>query len=212
VLLALAAAVYSLLRASPYTAEAAVRVSSQDSSSMGASPRTFLQEVMGTVGTDRVSRKTMKKVGWKGSRKSFENQLDVQPFLSRSGDSGGLRVTFSSYRARKAALVANTYARLFADQVDELGKEKLVGASLDARAEVAERATPPEAGRVPGILLHVGVAAAAGLAVGLAAARFLEGRSGGWPDVRDAEALLKVPVLGAIPEYRDPEREEARSR
>jgi capsular polysaccharide biosynthesis protein len=63
-----------------------------------------------------------------------------------------------------------------------------------------------------GILLHVAVAAAAGLAVGLAAARFLESRGRGWPDVRAAEAVLKVPVLGAIPECGEPDREEVRSR
>ena len=56
-------------------------------------------------------------------------------------------------------------------------------------------------GYSPRPLIYAAVAAVAGLLIGGAAALVLEGRASGWRGVRDAELTLRVPVLGAIPDY-----------
>ena len=68
------------------------------------------------------------------------------------------------------------------------------------------RAAPSE-GTGPPALLYAAVAAGAGLLLGGVAALSLEGRAGGWRDVRDAEVTLRAPVLGAIPDYSPAEGE-----
>ena len=117
-----------------------------------------------------------------------------------------MRVAFSGPEPEEAARVANAYAETFALEAARLGDGQLSGGAGLADARVMRRAVPSE-GSGPPALLYAAVAAGVGLLLGGTVALSLEGRTGGWRDVRDAEVTLKAPVLGAIPDYSPAENE-----
>jgi uncharacterized protein involved in exopolysaccharide biosynthesis len=117
-----------------------------------------------------------------------------------------MRVAFSGRDPKGAARVANAYAEAFALEAGRLDDGQLSGGTGIADARVLRRAVPSGNSGPPAVLYAV-VAAGVGLLLGGGAALSLEGRTGGWRDVRDAEVTLKAPVLGAIPDYSPAENE-----
>ncbi len=198
--LALCSMVFSLTQRTDHTAEATISLSPKDKLSADGNRQAFLNTVMSTVDTNKLSRKAMREAGWNAGAEEFNRHLDVETIATRDGTPGDLRVRFSDSRAKEASRVANIYATLFVNRVEQLGKDRLVGASLNAKAHIQKKAKPPveEGLRVP---IYTAAAAVAGLLIGVMVAMLLEGRVRSWRGVRDAEVTLHVPVLGSIPEY-----------
>ena len=198
--LVLVAVGVSLLQEPVYTAEAVVEISPQQTSGPIFDPQSFLNNVVGAVTGDDLTREVVREVGWKGSVAGFRQRLDVKPIVSQQGNSS-LEIRFSGLNARQAAGAANVYASLFVDRVGKLGRNRLAGGTLNADARVEQKASPPERKSSPRILLRAVVALFSGLLLGTGVALVLESRTRGWRGVRDAEMTLKVPVLGVITEY-----------
>lgn len=207
-LLVLAALAFGLMREPVYTAEATVGVRPQQPLESDEERNAFLEQVRGVVTTDAdFNHEVIRRAGWEAGAAEFTERLDPQPFAS--GDAAGLRVQFSGTEPVQAARVANAYAELFVERVEQLNNERIAGGSLAAEASMVQRAAPPVM-LTPRPLLYAVLAAGAGILLGGAAALLLEGRARGWRDVRDVELTLRAPVLGAIPDYSS-EGEEARS-
>ena len=198
--LVLGVVVVSLLQKPVYTAEAVVDINPQQSSGPTFDPQNFLNNVVGVVTGDALTRKAMREADWKGGLAGFRQRLDVEPTVSQQGKAG-LEVRFSGSSAGQAARSANAYASLFVDRVGKLGQNRLAGGTLNADARVEQKAVPPDWKSSPRILLRAVVALFSGLLLGLGVALILESGTRGWRGARDAEMTLKVPVLGAIPEY-----------
>jgi len=192
------ALLFGLFREPVYVAEARVSVVPQGKLEGEEARLAFLDEVRGNVVTQKMMAGVRREAGWEGGPKEFSERLDPETFAGRDGSSG-LRVRFVGDEPGQAARAANAYAEAFVAGVEDLGDRPLAGGIPVARAGVDQRAVP--GGYSPRPLIYAAVAAGAGLLLGGAAALMLEARASGWRDVRDAELTLKVPVLGAIPDY-----------
>ena len=200
------ALLFGLFRGPAYTAEAVVGFTPQEMPDDENAQQAFAQEVFSAITSPGSFSEGVKaEAGWRGESEEFRNRLD--PEVSVSGDGGmEMRVAFSGREPEGAARVANAYAETFALEAGRLGAGQLSGGTGIADARVMRRAVPSESSGPPAVL-YAAVAAGVGLLLGGGAALSLEGRAGGWRDVRDAEVTLKAPVLGAIPDYSPAENE-----
>ncbi|CAA9443373.1 MAG: hypothetical protein AVDCRST_MAG01-01-3866 [uncultured Rubrobacteraceae bacterium] len=200
------ALLFGLFRGPAYTAEAVVGFTPQEMPDDENAQQAFAQEVFSAITSPGSFSEGVKaEAGWRGESEGFRDRLD--PEVSVSGDGGmEMRVAFSGREPEGAARVANAYAETFALEAGRLGAGQLSGGTGIADARVMRRAVPSE-GSGPPAVLYAAVAAGVGLLLGGGAALSLEGRAGGWRDVRDAEVTLKAPVLGAIPDYSPAENE-----
>ena len=189
---------FGLFREPVYVAEARVSVEPQGKLESEEARLAFLEEVRGSVVTQKMLDEVRRKAGWEEGKEEFSGRLDPETFAGRNGSSG-LRVRFAGDEPGQAARAANAYAEAFVAGVEDLGDRPLAEGVAVARASVEQRAVP--GGYSPRPLIYAAVAAGAGLLLGGAAAFVLEGRASGWRDVRDAELTLRVPVLGTIPDY-----------
>lgn len=200
------ALLFGLFREPAYTAEAVVGFEPQQAPDDENARQAFAQEVFSAITSPGSFSEGVKaEAGWRGSLEEFRDRLD--PGVVVSGDGGmEMRVAFSGHKPEEAARVANAYAEMFALEAARLGDGQLSGGTGIADARVLRRAVPSENSGPPTVL-YAAVAAGVGLLLGSGAALSLEGRAGGWRDVRDAEVTLKAPVLGAIPDYSSAENE-----
>jgi uncharacterized protein involved in exopolysaccharide biosynthesis len=203
-ILAGVALLFGLFREPVYVAEARVSVVPQGKLEGEEARLAFLEEVRGNVVTQGMLAEVRRRAGWEAGPRAFSERLDPETFAGRNGGSG-LRVRFAGDGPGQAARAANAYAETFVEGVEDLGDRPLADGVPVAEANVEQRAVP--GGYSPRPLIYAAVAALAGLLLGGAAALVLEGRASGWRGVRDAELTLRVPVLGAIPDY-SPERTE----
>ena len=194
-----AALLFGLLREPVYTAEAAVNIKPREELIGNDDREAFMDDVIRTVATEDLLRGVMRRAGWQAGLAEFRERLEVDTFVSRSGETG-LRVQFSDPQPERAARAANAYAELFVEKVERLNDERLAGGALAADASLERRATPPE-GSALRLLIYTVVAATVGLLVGGGLALLLEGRARSWRGARDAELTLRAPVLGVIPDY-----------
>jgi capsular polysaccharide biosynthesis protein len=192
------ALLFGLFREPVYTAEARVSIKPQEELDGEEARLAFLEEVRGAVVTKEMLREVRRRAGWEAGAEAFSERLDPRTVVNTDGGSG-LHVRFSDDEPGKAARAANAYAELFVEGVKNLGDRPLADGVPVAKAVVEQKALP--GGYSPRTLIYAAVAAVAGLLIGGAAALVLEGRASGWRGVRDAELTLRVPVLGAIPDY-----------
>ena len=197
---------FGLFREPVYTAEAVVGFAPHQVPEDENARQAFAQEVFSAITSPAsFSEGVGAEAGWRGTSEEFRDRLD--PGVTVSGYGGmKMRVAFSGREPEGAARVANAYAETFAVEAGRLGDGQLSGGTGIADAQVLRRAVPSEGSGPPAVLYAV-VAAGLGLLLGGGAALSLEGRAGGWRDVRDAEVTLKAPVLGAIPDYSPAENE-----
>ncbi len=200
------ALLFGIFREPAYTAEAVVGFAPQQASDDENARQAFAQEVFSAVTSPAsFSEGVRAEAGWRGRPEDFRDRLD--PEVAVSGDGGmEMRVAFSGREPEGAARVANAYAEAFALEAGRLDEGQLSGGTGVADARVMRRAVP-SGGSGPPAVLYAVLAAGVGLLLGGGAALSLEGRAGGWRDVRDAEVTLKAPVLGAIPDYSPAENE-----
>jgi capsular polysaccharide biosynthesis protein len=199
IVMASAALLFGLLREPVYTAEAAVNIKPREELISNDDREAFMDDVIRTVATEDLLRGVMRQAGWQAGLAEFRERLEVDTFVSRSGETG-LRVRFSDSQPEQAARAANAYAELFVEKVERLNDERLAGGALAADASVERRATPPEGSGLR-LLIYAAVASTVGLLVGGGLALLLEGRARSWRGARDAELTLRAPVLGVIPDY-----------
>jgi capsular polysaccharide biosynthesis protein len=192
------ALLFGLFREPVYTAEARVSIKPQEELDGEEARLAFLEEVRGAVVTKEMLREVRRRAGWEAGAEAFSERLDPRTVVNTDGGSG-LQIRFSDDEPGQAARVANAYAELFVEGVKNLGDRPLADGVPVAKAVVEQKALP--GGYSPRPLIYAAVAAVAGLLIGGAAALVLEGRASGWRGVRDAELTLRVPVLGAIPDY-----------
>jgi capsular polysaccharide biosynthesis protein len=200
------ALLFGLFREPAYTAEAVVGFAPQQAPDDENARQAFAQEVFSAVTSPAsFSEGVRAEAGWRGEPEDFRDRLD--PEVAVSGNGGmEMRVAFSGREPEGAARVANAYAEAFALEAGRLGEGQLSGGTGIADARVMRRAVP-SGGSGPPAVVYAALAAGVGLLLGGGAALSLEGRAGGWRDVRDAEVTLKAPVLGAIPDYSPVENE-----
>jgi capsular polysaccharide biosynthesis protein len=200
------ALLFGIFREPAYTAEAVVGFAPQQAPDDENARQAFAQEVFSAVTSPAsFSEGVRAEAGWRGGPEDFRDRLD--PEVAVSGEGGmEMRVAFSGREPEGAARVANAYAEAFALEAGRLGEGQLTGGTGIADARVMRRAVP-SGGSGPPAVLYAALAAGVGLLLGGGAALSLEGRAGGWRDVRDAEVTLKAPVLGAIPDYSPAENE-----
>jgi capsular polysaccharide biosynthesis protein len=192
------ALLFGLFREPVYTAEARVSIKPQEELDGEEARLAFLEEVRGAVVTKEMLREVRRRAGWEAGAEAFSERLDPRTVVNTDGGSG-LQIRFSDDEPGQAARAANAYAELFVEGVKNLGDRPLADGVPVAKAVVEKKALP--GGYSPRTLIYAAVAAVAGLLIGGAAALVLEGRASGWRGVRDAELTLRVPVLGAIPDY-----------
>jgi len=192
------ALLFGLFRDPVYTAEARVSIKSQEELDGEEARLAFLEEVRGAVVTREMLREVRRRAGWEAGAEAFSERLDPRTVVNTDGGSE-LQIQFSDNEPRQAARAANAYAELFVEGVKNLGDRPLADGVPVAKAVVEQKALPGGYSLRP--LIYAAVAAVAGLLIGGAAALVLEGRASGWRGVRDAELTLRVPVLGAIPDY-----------
>ena len=192
------ALLFGLFRDPVYTAEARVSIKPQEELDGEEARLAFLEEVRGAVVTREMLREVRRRAGWEAGAEAFSERLDPRTVVNTDGGSE-LQIQFSDNEPRQAARAANAYAELFVEGVKNLGDRPLADGVPFAKAVVEQKALP--GGYSPRPLIYAAVAAVAGLLIGGAAALVLEGRASGWRGVRDAELTLRVPVLGAIPDY-----------
>jgi capsular polysaccharide biosynthesis protein len=198
------ALLFGLFREPVYVAEARVSVEPQGKLESEEARLTFLEEVRGSVVTQKMLDEVRHRARWEGGTKDFSERLDPETFAGRNGSSG-LLIRFAGYKPGQAARAANAYAEAFVAGVDDLGDRPLTDGLPVAEASVEQKAVPGSYSPRP--LIYAAIAAGVGLLLGGAVALILEGRASGWRDVRDAELTLKVAVLGSIPDY-SPKRTE----
>jgi len=198
------ALLFGLFREPVYVAEARVSVEPRGKLDSEEARLAFLEEVRGSVVTQKMLDEVRRKAGWESTPEEFSERLDPETFAGRHGGSG-LLIRFAGDEPGQASRVANAYAQAFVAGVDDLGDRPVADGVPVAEASVEQRAVP--GGYRPRPLIYAAIAAGAGLLLGGAVALVLEGRASGWRGVRDAELTLKVSVLGSIPDY-SPERTE----
>jgi capsular polysaccharide biosynthesis protein len=192
-LLAGIALLFGLFREPVYTAEAKVSVRPPENLEGEEAILAFLEEVRGAVVTQKMLGEVRRRAGWEASPRAFSERL-IPRTVGKADGGPGLLIRFRGDEPGQAALAANAYAELFVEGVENLGDGVPV-----AGAFVEQKALPGDYSPRP--LIYAAIAAGAGLLIGGAAALILEGRASGWRGVRDAELTLRVPVLGAIPDY-----------
>ena len=197
--LVLLALLFGLFKEPVYTAEAVVNIKPREELSSTEEREAFMEEVRGDVVTGKLMRGVVRRAGWEAGVPQFTERLEVEPFVTRNGETG-LQVRFSGSRPEQAARAANAYAEVFVERVERLNDERLAGGALAADASVERRAAPPEGSGLR-FLIYAGVAAGVGLLAGGVGALLLEGRARSWRGARDAELTLRAPVLGVIPDY-----------
>lgn len=200
------ALLFGIFREPAYTAEAVVGFAPQQAPDDENARQAFAQEVFSAITSPAsFSEGVRAEAGWRGKPEEFRDRLD--PEVAVAGGGGmEMRVAFSGRGPEGAARVANAYAEAFALEAGRLDDGQLSGGTSIADARVMRRAVP-SGGSGPPAVLYAALAAGVGLLLGGGAALSLEGRAGGWRDVRDAEVTLKAPVLGAIPDYSPAENE-----
>ena len=198
------ALLFGLFREPVYVAEARVSVEPRGKLESEEARLAFLEEVRGSVVTQKMLEEVRRKAGWESTPEEFAERLDPETFAGRNGGSG-LLIRFAGDEPGQASRVANAYAQAFVAGVDDLGDRPVADGVPVAEARVEQRAVPGSYRPRP--LIYAAIAAGAGLLLGGAVALVLEGRASGWRGVRDAELTLKVSVLGSIPDY-SPERTE----
>ncbi|HKH10977.1 MAG TPA: hypothetical protein VKA73_07515 [Rubrobacter sp.] len=200
------ALLFGIFREPAYTAEAVVGFAPQQAPDDENARQAFAQEVFSAITSPAsFSEGVRAEAGWRGTPEEFGDRLDPKVAVLVDGDME-MRVAFSGREPEGAARVANAYAEAFALEAGRLGEGQLSGGTGIADARVLRRAVA-SGGSGPPAVLYAAVAAGVGLLLGGGAALSLEGRTGGWRDVRDAEVTLKAPVLGAIPDYSPAENE-----
>ena len=200
-MLTAAAVILGLLREPSYTAEAVVVVEPRRGFEAGTESGTSLQDITRAVSEDgRFIAAAADRAGWKKGEDAFGERLEPVP-ASGAADETRLLVRFSSPTAAEAEKAANAYGKVFVERVNELGEERLAGGTLGATASLEKRAVVPENFLGARLLPYAAGGIILGGIVGGLLAVALEPRSRLWRGVRDAEATLRVPVLGAIPEY-----------
>ena len=192
------ALLFGLFREPVYVAEARVSVEPRGKLDSEEARLAFLEEVRGSVVTQKMLDEVRRKAGWESTPEEFSERLDPETFAGRNGGSG-LLIRFAGDEPGQASRVANAYAQAFVAGVDDLGDRPVADGVPVAEASVEQRAVP--GGYRPRPLIYAAIAAGAGLLLGGAVALVLEGRASGWRGVRDAELTLRVPVLGTIPDY-----------
>ena len=197
--LVLLALLFGLFKEPVYTAGAVVNIEPREELSSTEEREAFMEEVRGDVVTGKLMRGVVRRAGWEAGVAQFRERLEVEPFVTRNGETG-LQVRFSGSQPEQAARAANAYAEVFVERVERLNDERLAGGALAADASVERRAAPPEGSGLR-LLIYAGVAAGVGLLAGGVGALLLEGRARSWRDARDAELTLRAPVLGVIPDY-----------
>jgi uncharacterized protein involved in exopolysaccharide biosynthesis len=197
--LVLLALLFGLFKEPVYTAEAVVTIKPREELSSTEEREAFMEEVRGDVVTGKLMRGVVRRAGWEAGVAQFRERLEVEPFVTRNGETG-LQVRFSGSQPEQAARAANAYAEVFVERVERLNDERLAGGALAADASVERRAAPPEGSGLR-LLIYAGVAAGVGLLAGGVGALLLESRARSWRDARDAELTLRAPVLGVIPDY-----------
>ncbi len=197
---------FGLFREPAYTAEAVVGFTPRQPPDDENARQAFAQEVFSAVTSpEGFSEGVKERAAWRGRPEAFRDRLD--PGVSALGSGGmEMRVAFSGREPEEAARVANAYAQMFALGAGRLGDGQLSGGTGVAESRVMRTAVPSEDSGPPA-LLYAAVAAGVGLLIGGGVALSLEGRTGGWRGVRDAEMTLRAPVLGAIPDYSSAENE-----
>jgi capsular polysaccharide biosynthesis protein len=187
------ALLFGIFREPVYTAEAKVSVRPQEELDGEEAMLAFLEEVRGAVVTQEMLSEVRRRAGWEAEPKAFSERLDPRTVANTDGGPG-LQIRFLGDEPGQAALAANAYAELFVEGVEDIGDDVPV-----AEAVVEQRAVAGDYSPRP--LIYAAIAAGAGLLIGGAAALSLEGRASGWRGVRDVELMLRVPVLGTIPDY-----------
>jgi capsular polysaccharide biosynthesis protein len=198
------ALLFGLFREPVYVAEARVSVEPSGKLESEEARLAFLEEVRGSIVTQKMLDEVRRKAGWDAGPEEFSERLDPETITGRNGSSG-LLIRFAGDEPGQAARAANAYAEAFVAGVNDHGARPLADGVPVAEASVEQKAVP--GGYSPRPLIYAVVAAGAGLLLGGAVVLILEGRTSGWRDVRDAELTLKVSVLGSIPDY-SPERTE----
>ncbi len=204
--LVLLALLFGLFKEPVYTAGAVVNIEPREELSSTEEREAFMEEVRGDVVTGKLMRGVVRRAGWEAGVAQFRERLEVEPFVTRSGETG-LQVRFSGSRPEQAARAANAYAEVFVERVERLNDERLAGGALAADASVERRAVPKSEGVGFRLLLYAVAAIGVGVLAGGAGALLLEGRARFWRDARDAELTLRAPVLGVIPDYSSIEEE-----
>jgi capsular polysaccharide biosynthesis protein len=197
-ILAGVALLFGLFREPVYVAEARVSVEPRGKLESEEARLAFLEEVRGSVVTQKMLEEVRRKAGWESTPEEFSERLDPETFAGRDGSSG-LLIRFAGDEPGQASRAANAYAQAFVAGVDDLGDRPVADGVPVAEASVEQKAVP--GGYRPRPLIYAAIAAGAGLLLGGAVALVLEGRASGWRSVRDAELTLKVSVLGSIPDY-----------
>ncbi len=213
VTLMLSAALLAFLWSPNYVATAALSVDAtddalgpEDPASGGEDPagqpaaahgsEAFMDGVRGEVPQVKLARETVRRVGWTSGLREFNERIEVE----NDYRAGEILVSFSAEEAEEARRVTDTYAEVFAEQVDELNRQKPVGGTLAAEIEVVRKAKLPRA-RATTSLFYGAVAGFVGLLLASGVAFSLESRTRKWRGARDAEMTLRAPVLGVIPDY-----------
>lgn len=207
-LVAAVAVIVGLLREPTVTAEAVILVEPRRGFETAEGPGASLQDITRAVSEDQhFMAAAADDAGWGGEEAAFGERLEPVP-ASGATDESRLLVRFSGTTAAEAERAADVYAESFVERVNELGGERLVGGTLGASASVERAAVAPES--LPGarLLPYLAGGLVSGAFIGSLFAVALEPRSRSWRGVRDAEATLRVPVLGAIPDYDRPAEEE----
>lgn len=197
-ILAGVALLFGLFREPVYVAEARISVEPRGKLESEEARLAFLEEVRGSVVTQKMLEQVRRKAGWESTPEEFSERLDPETIAGRSSGSG-LLIRFAGDEPGQASRAANAYAEAFVAGVKALGDRPVADGVPVAEASVEQRALP--GGYSPRPLIYAALAAGAGLLLGVAVALMLEGRASGWRGVRDAELTLKVSVLGSIPDY-----------
>ena len=207
VFLAGVALFFGLVREPAYKADAAAAFVPGEISGDANAGETFAREVFSTVTTPAAfSEGVRSRAGWNGTPEDFRDRVVGAETFVTEGGTMGMRVTFAGRTPAEAARVANAYAAAFAREAARLDGGQLSGGASVVGAQVTQRAVPAD-GSEPGPVVYAAVAAGVGLLLGGAVALLLEGRTGGWRDIQDAEMTLRAPVLGSIPDYSAAENE-----
>ena len=155
---------YSLLQERVYVAEAVVNVDSRQALRAGEAPGTLLGEITTAVDTAELRQEARQEAGWGGEAGQFGRQLNVEPFGNQGGETG-LLVQFSAPDPEEASRVANIYAELLVERIQQLG-DRQAGVTLAAEAGLASEAVPPGRPSGPHPLLFAALAVVGGLLAG----------------------------------------------
>ena len=205
--------VYSLIQVRVYTAEAVVDVDFQQALRADEAPESFLREITTAVDNAELWRAASREAGWTDDADELRQQLDVEPFVEQNGETvllirfSASTSEFPTSTAEDSARIANIYARLFVERIQQLGDGQLAGVTVSADAVLASEAVPPERSSGSSLILYAILATVGGVLIGGVGALLLDSRARRWRGVRDAELTLRAPVIGVIPDFTSGEEE-----